>query len=160
LNPVLPNNGFEAEATYLIFDRLVWRGIDGKPMPGLLESWEMSDEGRTLNVRLQPNLLFHDGEPVTIDDLIFTFDAIRDPANDSSYAFELQIIQAVEKLDERSALIRLRHRSPHFPELLEFGLLPAHLLRNHPLAHDSFNQHPIGAGPFRVLRLENGLLEL
>ena len=160
LNPVLPSVGFEAEANYLIFDRLVWRGVDGKPLPGLLESWETSDEGRTLIFKLRPALQFHDGEPVTIDDLMFTFDAIRDPANDSSYAFDLQIIEAIEKLDERTASIRLRHRSTHFPELLDFGLLPAHLLRNRALAKDPFNQHPVGAGPFRVLKLENGVLEI
>jgi peptide/nickel transport system substrate-binding protein len=160
LNPALGTFGFEAEANYLIFDRLVWRGIDGEPIPGLLESWETLDGGRSLVVHLRPNARFHDGEPVTTDDLIFTFDAILDSANLSPYRYDLQIIQAVERLDERSALIRLRHPSPHFPELLDFGLLPAHLLRNHVLANDPFNQHPIGAGPFRVVKFADGVLEI
>jgi ABC-type transport system substrate-binding protein len=160
LNPVLGAYGFDAEANYLVFDKLVWHGADGGAVPGLLEGWDVDGEGRKVVLKLRAGLQFHDGHPLTADDLIFTLDAIRDSRNESPYAVDLQIIESMQKLDERTVTIRLRHKSWHFPDLLDFGLLPSHLLRGQALLENPFNQHPIGAGPFRVVKMENDTLEL
>src|SRR5438067_2355149 len=79
LNPVLPENGFSSEAHYLVFDKLVARDAKGKPRGGLLDSWRFSDDGGRLILTLRKGVRFHDGTPVTADDLIFTLAAVRDP---------------------------------------------------------------------------------
>ena len=160
LNPVLPEAGFSAEAHYLVFDRLVYRSGEGDVEGGLLEKWEASDGGRKIMLTLRSGVRFHDGTVVNADDLKFTFDAMRDPQNESSYVEDLSIVEGVDRIDDRTVVVRLRRPSWHFVELLDFGVLPAHLLRGVRLATAPFNQQPVGAGPFRVTKLQNGSLLL
>lgn len=160
LNPVVAEEGFAAEAPYLVFDQLVCPGADGKPVGCLLEGWEFRQNGRILIATLRSGIRFHDGSPVTSDDLIFTFEAIRELGKESPYSSVLDDVSRIEKMDERSVSIHLKHPYWRFPESLDFGVLPARLLRNEKVATSAFNHRPIGAGPFRVSKMENGALEL
>ena len=159
LNPVMPDDGFAAEANYLVFDRLVFRDAAGKATGGLLERWQAVDGGRRFLLTLRAGIRFHDGSPVTAEDLEFTFEAIQNPSIESIYASLLDI-ESVERVDGLTVSVRLTHPFWHFPELLEFGVLPEHLLRGQSIKNSAFNQHPVGAGPFRALKIENGSVSL
>jgi ABC-type transport system substrate-binding protein len=152
--------GFTAEAHYLVFDRLAVRREDGSVVGGLLEKWQSSDQGVRFTLTLRPGIRFHDGVTMSSDDLLFTFESIRDPQNQSPYAEVLNFIERVERIDDRSVSVTLRHPYWHFIDLLDVGVLPAHLLRGRKLDDPSFNQNPIGAGPFRVTKIEDGVVEL
>ena len=160
LNPILPAEGFGAEANYLVFDRLVYKDAQGKPVAGLVERWQVLEGGRKFVLTLRGGVRFHDGSPLTADDLIFTLDAIHNPENESYYRQRLKDLGAYEKLDDRTVSLRLDHPFWHLPELLDFGVLPAHLLRGRKLSDNEFNRHPIGTGPFRVVSIENGEAQL
>jgi ABC-type transport system substrate-binding protein len=160
LNPVLPAEGFDAEGNYLVFDRLAFLNADGELVGGLLERWQPFDGGRRFVLTLRPGIRFHDGTVASAEDLVFTFDAIRDLQNHSVYGALLSFVDGVDRVDDRSVSVRLRHPYWHFVELLDFGVLPAHLLKGVRLDAASFNEHPIGAGPFRVAKIQDGFVDL
>ena len=59
-----------------MFERLVTRTHDGEVLPRLAESWEMSEDNRSMTFKLAENALWHDGEKVTADDIVFTCKAM------------------------------------------------------------------------------------
>ncbi len=59
-----------------IFDGLTYRGPDLKLVPGLAESWQVSDDGKKITFKLRQNVKFHDGEPFNADAVKFTFDRL------------------------------------------------------------------------------------
>ena len=72
-----------------IFDTLVWRANDGSFLPGLAESWEVSDDGKAYTFTLREGVTFHDGTPFNAEAVKFTFDHIVDPESRSGFASSL-----------------------------------------------------------------------
>ena len=72
-----------------IYDPLVWRGDDGKFVPGLADKWEASSDGLNYTFTLKSNVKFHDGTAFNADAVKFTLDHIVDPASHSGFAANL-----------------------------------------------------------------------
>jgi peptide/nickel transport system substrate-binding protein len=154
LNPVLDHaNQADRDVDRLIFTGLVRFDEHGLPMPDLAESWAMSADATIFTFTLREDALWHDGEPVTSNDVIYTFSKLQDegypgPAELHTMWQEINII----RLDDRSFQFQLPEPFAPFLDYLTMGLLPDHLLRgvsvvdmiDHP-----FNLNPIGTGPFR-----------
>ncbi|MDO8753429.1 MAG: ABC transporter substrate-binding protein, partial [Anaerolineales bacterium] len=78
LNPMLDwNNSADRDINRLIFSGLIKFDSHGLPQPDLAESWGTSADGILYNFSLRPNALWHDGQPVTSDDVIFTIELIK-----------------------------------------------------------------------------------
>jgi len=148
-------------------DRLLFSGLltfDGRglPHPDLAESWGIAQDGTVYNFTLRPNATWHDGQPVTSDDVIFTIDIIRTgvttyPEDVRALWNQVQVI----RLDEKNLKFVLPEPFAPFLSYLTFGLLPKHLLADIPpdqLINHPFNLAPVGSGPYRFERLliENG----
>jgi peptide/nickel transport system substrate-binding protein len=154
LNPVLDHaNQADRDVDRLIFTGLVRFDEHGLPMPDLAESWAISADATIFTFTLRDDAVWHDGEPVTSNDVIYTFSKLQDegypgPEELHSMWQEINII----RLDDRSFQFQLPEPFAPFLDYLTIGLLPDHLLRgvsvvdmiDHP-----FNLHPVGTGPFR-----------
>lgn len=109
-----------------IFDRLVEKISDASHdapyfIPGLAERWEMTGDGLTYTFHLREDAKFHDGTPVTADDVVFTFDRILDPATKSiqTSGFDLikgarerlagsaDVVEGLKAIDEHTVEITL-----------------------------------------------------
>ncbi|MBI3738046.1 MAG: peptide ABC transporter substrate-binding protein, partial [Chloroflexi bacterium] len=78
LNPLLDwNNPADRDVDRLIFSGLIKFDSHGLPQPDLAESWGTSADGTIYNFTLRSNAVWHDGTPVTSDDVIFTIDLIK-----------------------------------------------------------------------------------
>jgi peptide/nickel transport system substrate-binding protein len=109
------------------------------------------------NFSLRPDAFWHDGEPVTSDDIVFTVNLLKDPD------FPVQVDTAnfweeieVEALDERTIQFRLPEAFAPFLDFLDFGILPSHLLLGltaQEIVDDPFNLQPVGSGPFQFEQL-------
>lgn len=101
--------------------------------PWLAESWEASDEGRTLTFRLREGLTWSDGVPVTSADVLFTFDALYDPRTQSPLASSIRIDGqplAVSAPDPQTVVIRLpSFFAPGVRLLDNVPILPRHKLQ-------------------------------
>jgi peptide/nickel transport system substrate-binding protein len=169
LNPLL-SDGFpvDQELNSLIFDGLTQYGAEGLLEPALAQSWSVSEDGLTVTFVLRDDVLWHDGEPVTADDVLFTYGLLQaeDFPGDTAVRNLWQSVE-MQKVDERSVSFTLPERYAPFMEETTRGILPAHLLEGETavsLQTSQFNQAPIGTGPFmvdeRVNWQEDGRLRL
>ena len=163
LNPLLDdNNQPDKDVDRLLFSGLVKFDSSGVPQPDLAESWGISKDGTFYNFALRKNASWHDGVPVSSDDVIFTVELMRSeesPLPEDLKAFWNEI--EVNALDTQTVQFRLPEAFAPFLDYVSFGLLPRHLLDGKSMAEivdSSFNLEPVGTGPFKFKNLttENG----
>src|SRR5881396_1115339 len=136
---------------YALHDALV-RPYPGQKMgPSLAESWRESPDGKTYEFRLRAGLRFHNGDPVTADDVRFSFERYK-----GAGAKILQ--ERVRKVEVVSPLVvRFQLKEP-WPDFMTFYgttataagiVVPKKYLTQ--IGEDAFRRHPIGAGPYRYV---------
>jgi peptide/nickel transport system substrate-binding protein len=161
LNPLVADPAADpvaADIQRLVFEGLTRPGPDGLPMPALAESWAVDESGTVYTFTLRSGVTWHDGAPVTVDDVLFTLRAVQGPAfaGDQNIATFWRTV-LVDRVGERSVSFRLEAPFAPFLRLTGFPILPAHLLRSVPPeqweAHP-FNRLPVGAGPYRLVELD------
>lgn len=148
LNPVL---NYGADGASLIFDGLVSRDENNQLVPGLAtELPTVSDDGRTVTATLRDGVVFHDGTPLTAEDVVFTYQAVLNPKVDSTLRSDLEMLEAVEAPDPKTVVFRLKYPYAPFLQRLTLGIVPAAALRDQDINKAEFNRKPIGTGPYKV----------
>jgi len=154
LNPMLDwNNQADRDVNRLLFSSLIRFDARGLPQPDLAESWGTSSDGTIYNFTIRPNALWHDGQPVTTDDVLFTIELIK--SSGSLFPQDVKDLWsqvALKKFDDKTFQIKLPEPFAPFLDYVSFGVLPKHLLESVPadqLANADFNLAPIGSGPYR-----------
>ncbi len=154
INPILDDfNQPDQDIGRLIFSGLVRFDSRGNPQKELAESWSISADASLYTVVLREDAVWHDGEPVTADDIVYTFSKFQDddypgPADLHEVWTEINII----RLDDRRVQFQLPVPYAPFLDYLTNGLLPDHLLRGvsaSALIDHPFNLNPIGTGPYQ-----------
>jgi len=142
----------------LVTDSLVTLDAHLSLVPQLATSWEAEDGGRTLTFHLRDGVRWHDGQPFTADDVVFTWEKVMEPATQSkSFAADLASVRRVEAVDART--VRVFYDAPDPGALLAWRvpILPRHAAGvEADLLHSAFAEHPIGCGPFRFVAWERG----
>jgi peptide/nickel transport system substrate-binding protein len=169
LSPLFALNDYEQAVDRLIFDVLVSVGADGRTLiPRLaqtvptLANGGISDGGRTITYHLRRNVRWHDGVPFTSKDVSFSVAAIMNPANNVPNRHGYDQIAKVETPDAYTVVFRMKRVfAPAITTLFGDGtpgaILPEHLLGRLPdLNRVDFNEHPIGTGPYALLRWQRG----
>jgi peptide/nickel transport system substrate-binding protein len=155
LNPLL------CDATDVDMDlcALLYRGLtridkDGRVVADLAESWTITD-GVVYEFHMKPDQYWHDGEPVTADDVVFTIGVLQDPEVYSLPDLtSLWRAVEVEKVDDFTVRFTLTEPFTPFLDYTSIGLLPAHVWRGIPakeLTTMPLNVTPIGNGPLKVV---------
>ncbi len=130
--------------------------------PYLATSWEANDDVTAWTFHLNPAATWHDGEPVTSADVVFTFERILDPEESSPGLADVSHIERVEADDDHTVTFHLSEVDGMFPDRLSLGglqPLPKHLLEGFDKLVDAveFNtEMPIGNGPFKMKGAETG----
>jgi peptide/nickel transport system substrate-binding protein len=161
LNPLLSGlNPVDQDLCSLIFTGLTRLGEDGKVEPDLARDWEIGADGLTYTFRLRTNAYWHDGTPVTADDVILTIKLLQDPefAGPPELGADVWRMVDIEKIDRRTVQFRLSEPYAPFLDCTTVGILPAHKIagtRAADLATSSFNMAPVGSGPFQVEEIES-----
>ncbi len=158
LNPLLDySNPADRDIDRLIFSSLLQFDDRGLPVNDLVESMGISQDGTNYNISLRENVVWHDGQPLTSEDVIFTVELLKSedlPVPDDVRAL-WQTVEA-EALDEHTLQFRLPEPYAPFLDYLTFGILPHHLLGDlspQQLIDSQFNLQPVGSGPFSFDRL-------
>jgi peptide/nickel transport system substrate-binding protein len=158
LNPLLDQyNPSDQDIDRLIFSSLVRFDARGLPQGDLAESWGYSQDATLFTFTLRKNALWHDGKPVTADDVLFTIDLLRGdtsliPADIRAFWQDVQ----VQKLSEDTLQFQLPEPFAPFMDYLTFGVLPKHLLGGltfDQLVASPINLRPVGSGPYVFDRL-------
>lgn len=158
LNPMLDwNNPADRDINRLLFSGLMRFDSHGLPQPDLADSWGSSIDGIQYNFSIRTNAVWHDGQPVTSDDVIYTIEVIKSIG--SLFPQDIKDLWSqveINKVDEKTLQFRLPEPFAPFLDYLTFGILPKHLLETVPadqLAIAPFNLQPIGTGPYEFDRL-------
>lgn len=159
INPLYISGDADSRVTELVWDRLMRIGPDGLPEPWAAESVEFVD-ALTVNVVIREGMTWHDGEPVTVEDVKFSFEA---PMSGESpmYAPFVAKIASVEIVDDRTVQFTLTEPWAAFETaaLSKLNLIPMHiwepiladLADTEDNAEDYQEEIPIGSGPYRVV---------
>jgi len=139
--------------TFMLFTPLIQYDQELNAVPWLAERWELSDTAVTFHLR--SDVRWHDGQPVTAEDVKFTFDLAKNPETASllGSAF-LNMVRSATVVDSQT--IHFSFVAPHSQAIDGFwwSPLPKHLLENvapGQLARADFNRNPVGSGPFKFV---------
>ncbi len=156
-SPSLPNPLFavgsdvDSDLTRLMYAGLMAETPDGRLIPDLAESYEVSDNGLEYVFRLKDHLSWHDGEKLTVDDILFTLSVIQNSDYKSPLLGAFRGV-AAERVDDRSVKFTLEKPSASFLSTLTVGILPTHIWQDVPpsgVTLAEYNLKPVGAGPYR-----------
>ncbi|MEM1238857.1 MAG: peptide ABC transporter substrate-binding protein [Cyanobacteria bacterium P01_H01_bin.26] len=170
LNPHLATGFQDFEAARIVYEPLASYGSNGALIPVLaaqipsLENGDISDDGRSVTWRLQPTLRWSDGEPLTAEDVVFTYEFITNPTVAAVTAQYYRNIESVDAVDDHT--VKITFEQPTASWQMPFtglnGLvLPEHLFKdfnNRDAREAPANFQPVGTGPYRYLTNANGRL--
>lgn len=146
INPLL--NAHD-ELPGLIFAGLMKYDVHGRPVPDLCESMSVSEDGLEYTFVLRPGLTWHDGQPVTAADVVFTYQTMISPqASLSAVQSNYLDINGVYARDERTVVITLSRPNAAMPGYFTLGLVPQHAAAGDDLYTMAFNRSPVGCGRY------------
>ncbi len=155
VSPLTARTQADRDLVALLFSGLVRNGPGGTILPDLAERWSVDKSGKTWTFDLRPDARWHDGEPVTADDVLFTIRTLQDPAYTGPSSTSWNEV-AVTASGPRRVVFTLQTPLGGFLQALTQPLAPAHLLGDIPvdlLGEDPFGRQPIGSGPFALVDL-------
>lgn len=155
VNPLLALSDADRDLTALIYAGLLAPSPDGTLVPALAERYEISEDGLAYTFTIREDAVFHDGNSVTADDVIFTIQKAQDPALKSPKRANWEGV-AAEKLDERTVRFVLKQPYAPFLENATIGILPRHIWKDadaEQFPFSPFNVEPVGAGPYRLVAI-------
>ncbi len=152
INPVLAISDADRDLTVLVYSGLLRATPKGDYMPDLAQGYEVSSDGLQYTFNLRKGVTFHDGSPVTADDVAFTVAKTQDPALKSPVRANWNGV-VVEIIDPQTVRFILKSPYAPFVQNLTLGILPKHLWQNvstEEFPFSELNVSPIGSGPFKV----------
>lgn len=158
LNPLYANSGAEIAASKLLFSSLYDYDSKGHLQSELASSMQVDEAGLNYTVTIRPNVKWHDGSAVTVNDILFTTQLMKNPVARAAASLRLTWKDiVVTKLGETTVQFTLPNPNAAFPHALTFAILPEHILKEiqpHLLRESSFSKSPVGSGPFQMRRLQ------
>jgi len=159
LNPVLSTDAYAAEIYSYIGESLLRRNFRTLELePELAGSWSVSLDHLVYTFTLKQGIRWHDGEPFTAHDVLFSYQKIMDPAVDAAHLRNYyQDIARVDVLDPYR--IQFTYRRPYFRGLEICGsipLVPEHVYREGDFNNHPANRRPLGTGPYRFGHWKTG----
>lgn len=145
LHPLYNTQANVEQALYLIFSPLVNIEEDGSISSNLAESWVVNENNTAVTITLKQGVTWHDGTPLTSDDVIFTLSQIQAIA-DCPYKQAVTNLQTVEKIDQTTFKIIYKQRFSGILQTLFFPVIPKHIYEV-PNSQD-MSVKPIGSGPY------------
>ncbi|MFA5129882.1 MAG: peptide ABC transporter substrate-binding protein [Patescibacteria group bacterium] len=150
-------NDPDADLTALVFSGLFRHASGTNVVPDLASKYEWSADGKQLSVTIRDGVQFHDGTPLTADDVVFTLRSAKDPAWRSPYASALRDVN-IDESNSQTVVLTLTRPNAFLLDTLTIGILPAHIWQDVPPQNAllaNANTSPIGSGPFSVRSLQH-----
>ncbi len=168
LNPLYTNMWFSS-ITQQIWNCWAWDFDDqNNPHPVLVkempseENGGISPDGRVITLKLRDDIVWSDGEPITSEDFVFTYEMTMNPKNTVATTFPYDKLEKVEAPDARTVVMTFKEPFAAWQATLWHGLLPAHVLRpvfekEGTIDNAEWNRAPtVGCGPFVFKEWESG----
>lgn len=151
-------SGMSYAGNALIYERLMFR-VDDEPASQygwIAEAVKLADDYSTVEFRLRKQARWHDGEPITAQDVVFTFDQIKEHGSPVLRLEFSQVVRA-EAIDERHVKFYIRGAtSPKQAQTVaEMYIVPKHYWENRDFSETTL-EPPLGSGPYRIAEVDPG----
>ncbi len=163
-NPFVGIEAESFEAWALTYDYMITYSMeDMSPEPGLATSWEQSDDGLTWTFDIRDDVVFSDGEPLTADDIAYTYNRVLDGGPEAAtWGSYLAQVTSITAPDETTVVLELKKPNSSLP-LLPIPIVPEHVWKDVPEDEvKSYKAEPeggepvVGSGPFRFVEGQAG----
>ncbi|MBO84792.1 MAG: hypothetical protein CL927_05490 [Deltaproteobacteria bacterium] len=155
IDPLFTTTMGEARLQELVFDGLFTDDRNLKSTPLLASGIEVSEDRLSAEVTLRSDVRWHDGQPFRASDVVFTIEAMQNPATLSPEGARVAWITSVEATGPHSVRFTFDRPQPNPADRLYFKILPAHVFQGTVVRrNDPFHTRPIGTGPYRIERFE------
>ena len=156
INPLSSKSVYGWRNLRLIYDKLVRLSPEIEPLPWAAESWEIVADD-VIDVTLKQGMTFHDGVPVTVEDVKFSYELFINE-NVEYFASFLAPIENIELVDEDTVRFNLEYAYAPFitNTLAQIPILPMHIWENIENPVQYANDEAIGSGPFKLERFQTG----
>lgn len=155
INPVLAFTDVDRDISTLIYSGLM-KYENGKLVGDLAKKYTISDDGLTYTFTLKDNIRFHDGMPLTTDDIEFTIQKVEDGILKSPRRADWANV-TVKKIDQNQIQFILKQPYSPFLANTTIGILPKHIWKNVDADQFIFSQYniePIGSGPYKLSNIK------
>ncbi|MDQ3634583.1 MAG: ABC transporter substrate-binding protein [Acidobacteriota bacterium] len=159
LNPAITTQGGVTTIGGSIFNGLVALDFNLNPVPELATKWEISDDGRTYTFQLAENAEFHDGKPLTSDDVKFTFEELLLKYHSRTRAAIGGNLKNILTPEAHTVVFEFEKPYAAFLQLIDVTnapVMPKHLFENTDPLTNPYNTKPVGSGPFKFGEWQQG----
>lgn len=152
INPILaPSNDVDSDITQIVYNGLLKFDREGKLVPDLAESYDISDDKTEYTFHLRKGVAWHDGQELTANDVLYTVNLISDPAYKSPLRANWQGIET-NSVDDYTISFKIKTPYAGFLNNMTFGIMPKHIWES--VEPDNFHLidlklEPIGTGPYK-----------
>jgi peptide/nickel transport system substrate-binding protein len=153
LDPSKGNDLLTFTLQYQPFDTLIKEDQDGNLVPQLAEDWEANEDGTEITFHLKEGVKFHNGETMTADDVVFSFNR----AMESSYTSRITgSMESIEKIDDKTVKLTLKY--PYGPiygsiATANMGIVSQKAVEEN---EEEFGRNPVGTGPYKLVEWRSG----
>ncbi|MEO5951430.1 MAG: ABC transporter substrate-binding protein, partial [Chloroflexia bacterium] len=159
VNPLLGVSDTDRDLTHLIFSGLLKVDANGKLVGDLASDWQSAPDSTVFTYTLRPDRTWHDGQPVTAGDVLYTIGLLQNEGFPGDPALALPWKNVVVSSPAESAIVfTLTSPNASFPQYATLGILPRHIWQNvkpAELLGSPWNVSPIGSGAWRYARLQS-----
>ncbi|MGG1658427.1 ABC transporter substrate-binding protein [Brevibacillus sp. NRS-1366] len=158
LDPGLVYYHFDAHLASQLFNSLVTYDQENKSiLPCIAHSWETSPDDRDWTFHLKKNVMFHHGRELTAHDVIFSLDRFRLNPERFESSWMVRDIEQMEAINQKT--VRIRLKEPNYLFLRILATVPASIVPEEIVRQNEaeFGKKPVGTGPFRMTRLDEGI---
>lgn len=152
INPVLATSDVDRDLTALIYSGLM-KNKNGELTNDLAASYKISADGLIYDFTIKPDARFHDGQPVTADDVVYTIAQAENIDLKSSKRADWADVE-VTKTGEKQVRFTLKKPYAPFIQNATIGILPQHVWKDATNAEQftfsKWNTEPIGSGPYKI----------
>ncbi len=131
---------------YNVFEGLVFYNDKGELIPQLAESYEISEDGLVYTFKLRDDVLFHNGEKMDADDVIYSLGKLSGLIDGEALLSEFELVETLGKIDEHTVAVHLKEKNAAFLAACVEPILPENYTEQ--------AQKPIGTGPFKFVSYE------
>jgi peptide/nickel transport system substrate-binding protein len=149
LNPILASDSASNDINALVYNGLIKYDKNLKLTGDLAERWDISDGGRRITFHLRRGVKWHDGQPFTSADALFTYETLVASTTRTPFASDYQQVVKAEAPDPYT--FRVTYKEPFAPAMESWGMgmIPRHVFVGTDVNSNPANRSPIGTGPYR-----------
>jgi peptide/nickel transport system substrate-binding protein len=148
LDPRTSRDAMSYRVIELVYASMFRFDSTGKPVPEMVDSFSVKNN-LEYTFRIRPGIYFHDGKPLTTEDIAFTFEWIRSHPTKAVTPLFNRYVKSIQIISPRELKITLREIYSPFLSLLTIGIVPKHIVEQD---SNQLHFHPVGAGPFRFVK--------